>query len=186
MYKAVKVLWVMLMLFHHWMSVCPNRDKCVPLWRSDSAASYCIHIWFLLFQSVFSSLPFPHSQIFPDITPLVHVAEHSDMLINERSVFPATTIYLGINWKKNTCGKIFWKKGRTNMHFPQVQCHSTPVSSTSMAARVLLHNCNFFCNNSNIFGRMFLFLQIAILLYCTRVHERDMGSRCTLYEVMLK
>lgn len=40
-------------------------------------------------------LSIPSQTYFPDITPLVHVAEHSDTLVSERSVFSATAVYLG-------------------------------------------------------------------------------------------
>lgn len=70
------------------------------------------------------------------------------------------------------------------MHFPRAQCRNMSVSQ---------HLCGYFCAIATSLciyytdvSRMLLFVQIAILLCCTSVPERDMDSRCTPYEVMIK
>lgn len=68
----------------------------------------------------------PSSPHFPDITPLVHVAEHSDMFIDDRSVFSATAIYL--EWPHLEKYYVLKNQRKRNMYFPQAKHCSISVS----------------------------------------------------------
>lgn len=152
-----RLLLAMLMLFHHLMSVCPNRDKRVPLWRSDIAFTYDFY-----YLSLSLYLPLPSNPYFPDTTPLVHVAEHSYMLVKERSVFSLLLFILGDHvWT------ILLKNERTlsKMHFPQVQHWSISVSHHLLQQQErICTTATSLCVYYTDVSRMFLFVQIAILL----------------------
>lgn len=175
--KVLKVLLAMLLLFHHWMSVCPNRDKWVPLWRYNSAASYCIHIWFLLSQSVFLSLsslitPLPrHHTIGPRSRTFWHAHQWEERIFRYH--------YLSWKiWKKKHIWENF-KKGKkikeeaTCIPTSAVSQHlwvAAPPQLKEYFSTIATSLCIYYTDVS----RMFLCVQIAILLCITSMHGFQM------------